>query len=1077
MEPDFDRDTKTYTAMVDSTAESVSITATPYNSAYTVTIGGQTATDGKVDLTYNWNDEGKMDVPIVVSGEGIAENTYTLTLEKASADDVPTFNTQPEAADYVMTDSPSPLTVWATANGTVSYQWYYSETDSTEDGVAVEGATTDSYTPPADTDYIRYYYCVAENTKEDGTTYTATSDLVRIRMDKDPKPVVTLKTTGGELPTDDGFPYEETVGYSYDIGDTENVVPLEVEYSSAVEGGEWSLQWKVKCNYRGSTISGATEAAYTPDVTTPQQAYYYKNSITQMSYYYCTVSYTYNGRTYSTDSDSVYVYVRADEGMAATVEAYNSPESITTICGTEPGGISIVGRTNYGYMEQQLFVNTENSTEGGTPVTEKKSLSSGTVTSATLPTSDTPQTLYYYFAVTNHYQKNDTITYSPIVPVTFYDCEDYIRDELGYETLWNGSGTEEDPWMITSQADLTMLSEIVAQGVTFGNCCFEMANDITLDENWVSIGAGSTSGNGKNLKPFSGIFNGAGHTLTYAYGIDQPLFQFVRDARVENLNIYSEYIANYGLVSGYCVDYGTDGNYSTGCPEVIEIDNVTIKSGTTILKSGLIGGYASGLNIIRITNCTAEQGVVVGYDKSADASAEYANIASFAGQFNGYIDNCTSYAAVYGTNYIGGIMAGKGQSMGPCVITNCHFGGEIIASGNNVGGIAGGGYYSSSAPNTPCVTIQNCTSDGTITGGSNVGGIFGGEPVCTQCWANGIGYIQDNTFTGTVSGTAEDAVVGGVIGFMKSLDRYNIIENNYWSIGCGAESGIGSIGAIDYTTDQYGRDGEFVVDEACIPVGSKVNVVFEKDYYESGDTVTMKVILADASDVNAMGYSIKYDASAMTYISAETENGFVSQKAEADKNEGTLKRVFYLPEGEVVSPDEEGIVVDTVTFIMTAAGTPSVEFAAAEGDVDFEDTSICVMSRGINLNAFTGVAYEISVLAAKEAAAAVDALIDAIGTVTRESGDAIAAARDAYEALDNLAKGYVTKLDVLEQAEALFDLWPKGDVNWDGKINLFDMSLMLDAYNTEDAACDITKDGVVNLIDYSILLANYGAAV
>lgn len=504
---------------------------------------------------------------------------------------------------------------------------------------------------------------------------------------------------------------------------------------------------------------------------------------------------------------------------------------------------------------------------------------------------------------------------------------------------------------------------------------------------------------------------------------------------------------------------------------------MTIKSGTTILKSGLIGGYASGLNIIRITNCTAEQGVVVGYDKSADASAEYANIASFAGQFNGYIDNCTSYAAVYGTNYIGGIMAGKGQSMGPCVITNCHFGGEIIASGNNVGGIAGGGYYSSSAPNTPCVTIQNCTSDGTITGGSNVGGIFGGEPVCTQCWANGIGYIQDNTFTGTVSGTAEDAVVGGVIGFMKSLDRYNIIENNYWSIGCGAESGIGSIGAIDYTTDQYGRDGEFVVDEACIPVGSKVNVVFEKDYYESGDTVTMKVILADASDVNAMGYSIKYDASAMTYISAETENGFVSQKAEADKNEGTLKRVFYLPEGEVVSPDEEGIVVDTVTFIMTAAGTPSVEFAAAEGDVDFEDTSICVMSRGINLNAFTGVAYEISVLAAKEAAAAVDALIDAIGTVTRESGDAIAAARDAYEALDNLAKGYVTKLDVLEQAEALFDLWPKGDVNWDGKINLFDMSLMLDAYNTEDAACDITKDGVVNLIDYSILLANYGAAV
>lgn len=1076
MTPEFDRDTKTYTAMADSAAETVSITATPYNSAYTITIGGQTAADGKVDLTYDWDDEGKMEVPIVVSGEGIAENTYTLTLEKAPANDVPTFNTQPAGADYVMIDTPTPLTVWATASGTVSYQWYYSTTEgSTEGAVAVEGAASGSYTPPVDTDYIRYYYCVATNTKEDGTTYTATSDIVRIRMDKDPTPIVTLKTTGGALPTDDGFPYEESIGYAYDLGDTESVVPLEIEYSSVVEGGEWSFQWRQGSNYSTSSISGATEAAYVPDVTTPQMANYYKNNVTQKSYYSCKVSYTYNGRTYSTTSDKVYVYVRADEGMPATVEPYNSPESITTICGTEPGGISIVGRTNYGRMEQQLFVNTENSTEGGTPVTEKKAMNSGTITSATIPTSDTPQTLYYYFAVTNYYQKYETVTYSPIVPVTFIDCVDYIKDTLGYETIWSGSGTEEDPWMLTSQEDLTMLSEIVAQGVTFGGYYFEMANDITLDENWVSIGAGTTSGNGKNLKPFSGTFDGAGHTLTYAYGVDQSLFKFVREARVENLNIYGEYIANYGLVSNYYVDYGTDGNYSSGCPETIEIDNVTIKSGTTILKSGLIGGYASGLNIIRITNCVAEPGVVVGYDKTAGASAESANIASFAGQFNGYIDNCTSYATVYGTNYIGGIMAGKGQSMGPCVITNCHFGGEIIASGNNIGGIAGGGYYSSSAPNTPCVTIKNCTSDGKITGASNVGGIFGGEPVCSQCWANGIGYIQNNTFTGTVTGTAEDAVVGGVIGFMKSLDRYNIIENNYWAAECGAQSGIGSIGSIDYTSEQYGRDGEFIIDEACIPVRSKVKAVFEKDYYEFGDAVTMKVVLSDAEEVNVIGYSIKYDASVMTYTSAQAGNEFENLKAESDKNEGTLKRIFYVPEGDVVSADEEGIVIDTVTFIMTADGTPSVEFVTAEGDVDFANVSVCVMSKGVNLNAFTSVECEISILAAKEAAAAADAVIEAIGTVTAESGEAIAAAREAYDALDDLAKQYVTKLDVLENAENLFNLWPKGDVNRDGKINLYDMSLMLDAYETENAACDITEDGVVNLNDYSILLANYGA--
>ena len=48
-----------------------------------------------------------------------------------------------------------------------------------------------------------------------------------------------------------------------------------------------------------------------------------------------------------------------------------------------------------------------------------------------------------------------------------------------------------------------------------------------------------------------------------------------------------------------------------------------------------------------------------------------------------------------------------------------------------------------------------------------------------------------------------------------------------------------------------------------------------------------------------------------------------------------------------------------------------------------------------------------------EAAAAVDALIDAIGEVTLEKETAITAAREAYEALSAEGKALVTKLDVL----------------------------------------------------------------
>ena len=62
----------------------------------------------------------------------------------------------------------------------------------------------------------------------------------------------------------------------------------------------------------------------------------------------------------------------------------------------------------------------------------------------------------------------------------------------------------------------------------------------------------------------------------------------------------------------------------------------------------------------------------------------------------------------------------------------------------------------------------------------------------------------------------------------------------------------------------------------------------------------------------------------------------------------------------------------------------------------------------------------------KAAAAEVDALIEAIGgSVDYSSGDAIAAARAAYDALTEGSKAYVTLLHILEEAEALYaELFP-----------------------------------------------------
>ena len=123
--------------------------------------------------------------------------------------------------------------------------------------------------------------------------------------------------------------------------------------------------------------------------------------------------------------------------------------------------------------------------------------------------------------------------------------------------------------------------------------------------------------------------------------------------------------------------------------------------------------------------------------------------------------------------------------MGTYALKNCKFYGTVTASGNYAGGISGGGYGGtrwgeSSAPNTPGVTIQDCYSNGTITGNDYVGGILGSETGMVQCWDNGIQYIQNNSFEGTVSAT-NGTRVGGVIGYIKGIDKYNIIENNEYT--------------------------------------------------------------------------------------------------------------------------------------------------------------------------------------------------------------------------------------------------------------------------------------------------------
>ena len=93
------------------------------------------------------------------------------------------FTTQPKSGSYAINVAPSALTVVAATNLGVepTYQWYSNSSATTEGATQITDATSSSYTPSTSTVGTTYYYCIA-TAKKDGTTVTATSNIVSVTV-------------------------------------------------------------------------------------------------------------------------------------------------------------------------------------------------------------------------------------------------------------------------------------------------------------------------------------------------------------------------------------------------------------------------------------------------------------------------------------------------------------------------------------------------------------------------------------------------------------------------------------------------------------------------------------------------------------------------------------------------------------------------------------------------------------------------------------------------------------------------------------------------------------------------------
>ena len=750
------------------TGSKATITAIPLQNGTEVFIGN--ATTAGVETVINTEDypveyKGQYAyaaVPVKLVSPNKAEHTYTILMRIESSKI--RIDKQPLDVTCYTGDQVSLIIEAVSPDGaTLSYQWYKATSDGAE---VVTGATNSTLALTPKEVGTSTYYCVVSSSA-DGVTYSVKSDTATVtaKDGSDLTPVI-LSQPASRITCNQG---EE--------------ITLSVEVLKPPKGA-LSYQW-YKIAKEDQLVANAKDYVPSTDVNSSFG-------------YYCVITNTVDGKEYKAKTNNVSVRANLTKYIhAAEVIGQPGTYVFDENTGMVPGGYTAVAKGNsapkpfnvrFQYVDYDvdsivtLYHSTTNSYDGAELVKDAicKGKREGGVSGEYFKECEiNPNTAYptgehyFYVVITlSPSDKNSTVkpvsTKSDILKIDFTDRE----------TTMDGAGTEQNPYIIKTTEHLSEIQKMVADGDSFAGAYFQIANDVSLPTNWTPIGTRDTA--------FSGHIDGNHKKLTVPAG-EKPLLGCINGASVKDLDIYGEQIEGAGLVDDF-TGVGLSGS-------AIVLDNVTLKSGSKTLKSGLVAagagnGYASASAgfVMTIRNCTVESNVVVGY------TGTESQIGSIAGRFQGTIENCTSSATVKGNDYVGGIIGTRDNAMAQCVVKNSTFHGTVESSGSYAGGIVGGGYDNSTAPNGACPTILACTVDGTVKGNERVGGIFGGDGFVAQTWDNVVGSISANSFTGKVSGSK---YVGAIIGYRDSLNRYDNISANTFSAGCGADRGIGFVKYLD----------------------------------------------------------------------------------------------------------------------------------------------------------------------------------------------------------------------------------------------------------------------------------------
>lgn len=156
--------------------------------------------------------------------------------------------------------------------------------------------------------------------------------------------------------------------------------------------------------------------------------------------------------------------------------------------------------------------------------------------------------------------------------------------------FYEGSGTENSPYIIKTETQFNLLSNIIKTGNKLNNIYFKLGNDITVSKMV-----------GDYYNAFGGHFDGDGYTLTFNYTTDLDYaapFASLKGATIENLHVDGTINTSKKFAAGIAA-YTSGTNNITNCRSSIVINSSMSDEGT---HGGFVGlnKYDSKLTI---TDC------------------------------------------------------------------------------------------------------------------------------------------------------------------------------------------------------------------------------------------------------------------------------------------------------------------------------------------------------------------------------------------------------------------------------------------------------------------------------------------